>query len=62
MKEKDWPDHLAKGYIAIEGAPFSLAHLQPFTYQVVIQPPSKEPVAVSVQVEFSSHCLTSSPA
>ncbi|EKQ58475.1 hypothetical protein MOU_21155 [Xanthomonas citri pv. malvacearum str. GSPB1386] len=22
MKEKYWPDHLAKGYIAIEGAQF----------------------------------------
>ncbi|WP_372364231.1 hypothetical protein ACCQ07_21390 (plasmid) [Xanthomonas sp. NCPPB 3583] len=61
MKEKNWPDHLAKGVIAIEGAQFSLAHLQPLNYQVVIQPPSKGPVTVPVQVEFSSHCVSKGP-
>ncbi|WP_234911594.1 hypothetical protein [Xanthomonas citri] len=58
MKEKYWPDHLAKGYIAIEGAQFSLAHLQPFNYQVAVQAPNQAAVTVSVQVEFSSHCVS----
>ncbi|WP_372163478.1 hypothetical protein [Xanthomonas axonopodis] len=49
MKEKYWPDHLAKGYIAIEGAQFSLAHLQPFNYQVAVQAPNQAAVTVSVQ-------------
>ncbi|HHZ24880.1 TPA: hypothetical protein HH296_21315 [Xanthomonas vasicola pv. zeae] len=61
MKEKYWPDHLAKGYIAIEGAQFSLAHLQPFNYQVAVQAPNQAAVTVSVQVEFSSHCVSKGP-
>ncbi|APO93313.1 hypothetical protein [Xanthomonas vesicatoria] len=61
MKEKYWPDHLAKGYIAIEGAQFSLTHLQPFNYQVAVQAPNQAPVTVAVHVEFSSHCVSKGP-
>ncbi|CAD0345710.1 hypothetical protein CFBP498_31060 [Xanthomonas hortorum pv. vitians] len=61
MKEKYWPDHLAKGFIGIDDAQFSLAHLQPFTYQVIIATPDRAAVAVSVSVEFSSHYVSKGP-
>ncbi|QSQ62205.1 MULTISPECIES: hypothetical protein [Xanthomonas translucens group] len=61
MIGKYWPDHLATGHITVGSAQFSLAHLQPFTYQVTIPVPGRAPVQVFVQVEFSSHCVSKGP-
>ncbi len=61
MKGKYWPDHLALGYIEVEGVRHSLEHLRPFVYVVHIEEPTNVVTAVHVSVEFSSHCVSKGP-
>ncbi|WP_282298403.1 hypothetical protein [Stenotrophomonas sp. PS02289] len=61
MKGKYWPDHLALGYIEIDGVQHSLEHLKPFCYVVHIEEQGKAETPIQVTVEFSSHCVTKGP-
>lgn len=60
MKGKGWKQHLANGQIAVAGRTWSLLHLRPQMYEVMIAD-SVLHTTVELRIEYSSHCVSYGP-
>lgn len=57
-----WPDHQAARHIEIDGVCWLLDHLRDSTFQVDVPPANGQAgVLLTVNVEYSSHCVSRGP-